>query len=198
MKKITLKLFVRRNIIPAVIILFSLTACGIMSSTPSPAPQASLTAGQATTTIAPGKGTSASSTLDPCKLITTEEVTTLLGSSPPPTTGIHDSTAAHYCFFQAKTGILEIAIISSSNPTTEFSSAVAAFQSAPNYKKVTFQGATIAFSGGPATNGTKTQGMVAAIIKGSTLVSFKLDSTIFIFNADKATILMETIAGRLP
>jgi hypothetical protein len=192
---------IRRFLIPVLVICFILSACTTPLSTASPTPQTSPTAGQATATTAPVStlsGSTGSGTLDPCKLITTDEVTKLLGSAPTPTTGIHSSTGFHYCYFQTDSGILEVATLATTDAATQFASANASFQSAPGYQKINAQGATIAFSGGPATNGNGTQGLVAAIMKGSSLATVKLDSKIYTYNVVQATTLLETITGRLP
>jgi hypothetical protein len=131
-------------------------------------------------------------------LITTDEVTKLLGSAPTPTTGIHSSTGFHYCYFQTDSGVLEVATLATTDAATQFASANASFQSAPGYQKINTQGATIAFSGGPATNGNGTQGLVAAIMKGSSVATVKLDSKIYSYNVDQASTLLVTITGKLP
>lgn len=192
---------VRPTLVPALVILIYLAACSPTTPAASPAPQASLPAEQATATMAPGNtpsGSTGSGTLDPCMLITTDEVTNLLGSAPAPTTGIHSDTGFHYCYFQASTGILEIATLSTPNAATQFASAVASFQSAPSYQKINAQGATFAFYGGPATNGNGTQGLLAAMIKGSSLATVKLDSKTYTYKLNQATSLLEGIVGRLP
>jgi hypothetical protein len=191
----------RRFFIPVLILCFILSSCSTTPSTASPAPQTSPTAGQATTTMAPAGTMSVSTmsgTLDPCMLITTDEVTKLLGSAPAPTTGIHSSTGFHYCYFQTDSGILEVATLATTDAVTQFASANASFQSGPGYQKINAQGATIAFSGGPATNGNGTQGLVAAILKGNSLATVKLDSKIYTYNVDQASTLLETITVRLP
>jgi hypothetical protein len=191
----------RRYLIPVFVICFILSACSTTPSTASPAPQASPTAGQATAATAPAvtmSGSTGSGTLDPCKLITTGEVTNLLGSAPTPTTGVHANTGFHYCYFQTNNGILEVAALGTANAAAQFASAVTSFQSAPGYQKINAQGATIAFSGGPATNGNGTQGLVAAILKGGSLATVKLDSKSYTYNVNQASTLLETITGRLP
>jgi hypothetical protein len=191
----------RRFLIQVLVTCFILSACSTTPSTASPAPQTIPTAGQATATTAPAStmsGPSGSGTLDPCMLITTDEVTNLLGSAPAPTTGIHASTGFHYCYFQTANGILEVATLATTDAAAQFASANASFQSAPGYKKINAQGATIAFSGGPATNGNGTQGLVAAILKGSSLATVKLDSKSYTYNVNQASTLLETITGRLP
>lgn len=196
-----MQLPVRRILVPALVICISLAACSPTTPVASPAPQASLAAEQATATMAPGNtpsGSTGSGTLDPCMLIATDEVTSLLGSAPAPTTGIHSNTGAHYCSFRANTGILEIAVISTPDAATQFASAIASLQSAPGYKKMNAQGATIAFYGGPSTNGTGTQGLIAAMIKGSSLATVKLDSASYTYNVNQATTLLEDVVRRLP
>jgi hypothetical protein len=131
-------------------------------------------------------------------LITSDEVTILLGSAPTPTTGIHSSTGFHYCYFQTGSGFIEVATLGATNAATQFASALASLQSAPGYKKINVQGATIAFSDGPATNGNGTQGMIAVILKSSSLATVKLDSKTYTYNIDQASTLLESITGRLP
>jgi hypothetical protein len=192
---------VRLILVPSLVICILLAACSPATPVVSPAPQASIPAEQATSTISSGNtpsGSTGSGTLDPCMLITTDEVTNLLGSAPSPTTGIHSNTGFHYCFFQTNTGILEIAALSTPDAATQFASAIASFQSATGYQKISAQGATIAFHGGPATNGNGTQGLVAAMIKGSSLATVKLDSKNYTYDINQAATLLGGIAGRLP
>jgi hypothetical protein len=191
----------RRFLIPVLIICFILSACSTTPSTAAPAPQTSPTAEQATASTAAVStlsGSTGSGTLDPCMLITTDEVTKLLGSAPTPTTGVHADTGFHYCYFQTDSGILEVASLATTSAATQFASANASFQSGPGYQKINAQGATIAFSGGPATNGNGTQGLVAAILKGNSLATVKLDSKIYTYNIAQASTLLETITGKLP
>lgn len=150
---------------------------------------------------APGNtpaGTGASGTLAPCELVTSAEVTALLGSAPTPTTGTHADTGFQYCAFTTDSGFLEIASLSTPSATAQFASALASFQSAPSYQKVSDHGATIAFSGGPATNGSGAQGLIAAILKGNSLATVKLDGKNYVYNANQAIMLLEDIAGRMP
>lgn|GEM_PF-2326553 len=196
-----MQLSVRRTLVPALLVCIYLAACSPNPPAASPAPQTSLPPEPATATMAPGNtpsGSTGAGTLDPCMLITADEVTSLLGSAPAPTSGIHSDTGFHYCYFQTSSGILEIAVLSTSSAAAQFASAIASFQSAPSYQKINDQGATIAFYGGPATNGNGTQALLAAMIKGSSLATVKLDSKTYTYNLDQATSLLEAIVGRLP
>jgi hypothetical protein len=196
-----MQLHIRQFLVPALFICIILAACTPTTSISSPEPQPSLGAYQATPTMATGSNpteAAGSGTIDPCMLITTDEVTSLLGSAPTPTTGLHTDTGFHYCYFRADSGILEVAALITPNAATQFASAINSFQSAPGYQKDNFQDSTIAFYGGPATNGNGTQGLVAAIVKGSSLATVKLDSKNYTYNVNQATTLLEAIVGRLP
>ncbi len=198
----------RHFMLPTLSICLLLAACTLNMSTASPSPQASLPpvqatlpTGQATASMAPvstASGAPTGGTLDPCMLITTDQVTALLGSAPTPTTGVHADTGFHYCYFNTGNGVLEMAALGTPNAATQFASAIASFQSAPGYKKMDVQGGSIAFSGGPATNGNGTQALIAALIKGNSLATVKLDSKSYTFNADQASTLLESILARLP
>jgi len=60
------------------------------------------------------------------------------------------------------------------------------------------QGGTIAFSGGPATNGTGTQTLIAAMLTGNSLATLKVDSKNYSYNIEPAATLLESILARLP
>ncbi len=135
--------------------------------------------------------------IDPCKLVTTKEVTSLLGSAPTPHLS-HAYPGDNGCDFLVMTGLLSVNAASNPQAAAEFQMASSSFKQNPGYKSVQFQGVSLAVVGSANADGNGTPGFTAFLNKGDTFVTIRLYSKSYTYNSDKAVAMLETIGGRIP
>ncbi len=143
------------------------------------------------------QGSRSGGSIDPCKLVTADEVTGLLGSAPPPHPrlgGNGDSA----CDFSIDTGLLSIDAANNPQASAEFQIATSQIKNTMGTKRATSQGISIDVYGGNNADGNGTPGFTGFINKGDILVIVKLYSKTYLYNGDQAVALLQTMGERLP
>ncbi len=135
--------------------------------------------------------------IDPCKLVTTTEVTSLLGSAPAPHLS-HAYPGDNGCDFQVMTGLLSVNAASNPQAAAEFQMASSSFKQNAGYKSAQLHGVSLAVVGSANADGNGTPGFTAFLNRGDILVTIRLYSKTYTYSPDKAVALLETIGGRIP
>ncbi len=143
------------------------------------------------------EGSTTGGTINPCKLVTNNEVASLLGSTPKPDSRTN-MPGDQACDFMVMTGLLSVNAATNPEAAAEFQLATAQFVKAPGAKSVQYQGVSIAVYGSDNADGNGTPGFTAYLNKGDLLVMIRLYSKTYTYNPDKAMALLQTIGGRLP
>lgn len=134
--------------------------------------------------------------LEPCKLITTAEVRSLLGSIPTAKTNNVDPNDRS-CEYRVDTGLLTIDVQTNPQAAIEFLLATSHLNQSQGYKSIKDQGVSIAVYGSNNADGNGTPGFVAYLNNGDILVMIRIYSKTYTYNSDKALALLENVGEQL-